>query len=149
MVGALVAYRAGAPFFDLDFMVERETGMTVADIFATRGEAAFRALEARLLPSALQDGAVTSLGGGTVMDDANWQLILERSVSVYLEVPFEVIWQRIGSNENRPLLAGRLRKEVEDLFERRRPRYEEASHRVDAGRSPDAVAEEVLALWSG
>jgi shikimate kinase len=149
VVGALVADRAHAPFFDLDLVVESEAGMSVPDIFASRGEAAFRALESRLLPSVLRDGAVAALGGGTAMDDANWQLIRERATSVYLELPFDAIWERVGRSESRPLLAGRLRKEVEDLFELRRARYEEASFRVDADRSPDAIATDLLALWSG
>jgi shikimate kinase len=147
VVGALVAYRAGAPFFDLDFMVESEAGMTVPEIFSSKGEAAFRALESKLLPAALRDGAVVALGGGTAMDDANWQLVHERAVSVYLELPFDTLWDRVGRSQNRPLVAGRLRKEVESLFERRRPRYEQASHKVDADRSPDEVATDVLALW--
>src|SRR5207302_11448601 len=83
VVGALVAYRARAPFFDLDFMIESEAGMTIPEIFARRGEAAFRILESRLLPDALKGGAVAALGGGTVMDDANWQLVRQRSMPVY------------------------------------------------------------------
>jgi shikimate kinase len=149
VVGALVAYRAGAPFFDLDFMIESEAGMTIPEIFSSRGEAGFRALESRLLPSTLREGTVVALGGGTSMDDANWQLIRDRATSVYLELPFATIWERVGRNENRPLVAGRLRKEVESLFDRRRPRYEQAAYRVDADRSPDDVATDVLALWSG
>lgn len=149
VVGALVAYRAGAPFLDLDFMIENEAAMSIPDIFARRGEAVFRSLESRLLPDALQSGAVAALGGGTVMDDANWQLIQQRSLPVYLELSFETIWERIGRSESRPLVAGRLRGEVADLFKRRRPRYEEATHRVDADRSPDEIAADLLALWPG
>ncbi len=149
VVGALVAERARAPFHDLDLMIENEAAMSIAEIFARRGEVEFRSLESRLLPDALEAGAVAALGGGTVMDDRNWQLIQQRSVPVYLELSFETIWERIGRTENRPLLAGRLRQEVADLFERRRPRYEEAAHRVDAGRSPDEVAADLLALWPG
>ena len=149
VVGALVAYRAHAPFFDLDFMIENEAAMSIPDIFTRRGEPAFRSLESRLLPQALQSGAVVALGGGTPMDDANWQLICERSLPVYLELPFETIWGRIGRSDSRPLVAGRLRREVADLFERRRPRYEEAEQRVDADRPPDEVATDLLALWPG
>ena len=144
-----MADRARAPFHDLDLMIENEAAMSIPEIFARRGEAAFRSLESRLLPDALHGGAVAALGGGTVMDDANWQLIQQRSVPVYLELSFETIWERIGRTENRPLIGGRLRGEVADLFERRRPRYEEAAHRVDAGRSPDEVATDLLALWPG
>ena len=148
VVGALVASRARAPFFDLDLMVESEAGMTISEIFAASGESGFRALESRLLPKALQPGAVVALGGGTAMDDGNWQVISERATSVYLEVPFETIWARVGNSETRPMVGGRLRNEVEGLFDRRRVRYETATHRVDADRSPDDVAEDVLALWS-
>ena len=147
VVGALVAYRANAPFYDLDFMIETEAGMTISEIFALRGEAAFRALESRLLPDALREGSVVALGGGTAMDDGNWALIRERSKTVYLEVPFESIWERIGRAEDRPLVAGRLRDEVKGLFDARRARYEQAEVMVNADRSPDDVASEVLALW--
>ena len=147
VVGALVAYRANAPFLDLDFVIESEAGMTIAEIFSMRGEAAFRALESKVLPEALRGGAVVALGGGTAMDDANWKVIRDRSTSVYLELPFEAIWRRIAASDGRPLITGRLKEEVQALFERRRARYEEASFRVDADRSPDDVATDVLALW--
>lgn len=149
VVGALVAYRAAVPFFDLDFMIENEAAMSIPDIFATRGEAAFRTLESKLLPDALQGDSVVALGGGTAMDDSNWHLIQSRSMPVYLELSFETIWERIGRSESRPLVAGRLRREVADLFEKRRPRYEQAAHHVDADRSPDEVATDLLKLWLG
>ena len=53
-----------------------------------------------------ESGTVVALGGGTVMDDANWRLVQQRSMPVYLELPFETIWERIGRAESRPLVAG-------------------------------------------
>ncbi len=147
VVGALVAYRANAPFYDLDFMVETEAGMTISEIFSSRGEAAFRALESKLLPEALSDRAVVALGGGTALNDDNWRVIRERSKTVYLSLPFESIWERIEGSRERPLVAGRVRDEVKALFDTRRARYEESTHVVDADRSPDDVAADVLALW--
>jgi shikimate kinase len=147
-LGGRVADRAGAPFCDLDTMIEGEAGMTIREIFATRSEAGFRALESRLLPEALQPGAVVALGGGTPVDDSNWRLITERALTVYLEVPFETIWKRIGPTSNRPLAIGRSRSELEALLDERRARYEQASHRVDADRRPDVIVDEVLKLWN-
>lgn len=149
VVGGLVAKLAGAPFFDLDHLVEDEAGMSIAEIFAARGEAEFRALERRLLPRALEPGAVAALGGGTVIDDGSWRLVSARATTVYLEVPFETIWKRICDQPGRPLLRDRTAADVEALFERRRPRYEQAAHRVDATRDAGIVADEVLRLWSG
>lgn len=149
VVGALVAERAHARFLDLDLMVEDRAGMPIADIFATRNETAFRSLEKELLPEALQPETVVALGGGVVIDDDNWALISDRATTVYLEAPFATLWRRVGHLPGRPLIAHRTRDEVEALFERRRARYEEAQHRVDAGRDPAAVAAEVSKLWSG
>lgn len=148
LIGALVAERTGSPFRDLDLLVEEAAGMPIADIFATGSEPAFRALEAQLLPSALVPGAVVALGGGAVMDDASWRLVSSRAVTVYLEAPFGTLWERIQAEPGRPLVSGRSPREVEALFERRRPRYEQAAHRVDGNRPADVVAAEVIRLWS-
>jgi shikimate kinase len=148
VVGAVIAERTKAPFHDLDLMVELEAGMTIPEIFATSGEAVFRELETRVMPRALQPGAVVALGGGSLIDDGNWRLVDREAYAVYLEVPFETMWQRIQARPGRPLASGRSRDEVLSLFERRRPRYEEAAHRVDGDRPPDVVAEEVITLWS-
>ena len=148
VVGVLVAQRAGALFHDLDFVIENEAGMSVSDIFATKGEAAFRAMESRLLPTLLQPGVVVALGGGAPIDDANWRLIVERSTTVFLDCGFKTIWSRINGSANRPLLASKSRAELEALLKQRRPRYLEAVHSVDADRPSDVVADEVLKLWS-
>ena len=148
LVGAVVAERTKAPFNDLDAMVEQEAGMTIPEIFATEGEPAFRSLETRVLPRALQPGTVVALGGGSLIDDGNWRLVLGHAHTVYLEVPFETMWQRIQARPGRPLASGRSRDEVLALFERRRPRYEQAAHRVDGDRPADLVADEVIKLWS-
>ncbi len=148
VVGAAIAERTRAPFHDLDLMVELEAGMTIPEIFATSGEAVFRELETRVMPRALQPGAVVALGGGSLIDDGNWRLVDREAYTVYLEVPFETMWQRIQARPGRPLASGRSRDEVLSLFERRRPRYEQAGHRVDGDRPPDVVAEEVITLWS-
>jgi shikimate kinase len=148
LVGALVAERAHARFFDLDTMVEDRAGMSIAEIFATHSEEAFRAFEKAALPTVLKPGAVAALGGGVVMDDDNWRLVADQATSVYLEVPFAVIWERVRHFHGRPLILNRSAAEVEELLERRRPRYEEATFTVDGTRPPGALADEVLQLWS-
>jgi shikimate kinase len=148
VVGVLVAQRAGAPFHDLDFVIENEAGMSVSDIFATKGEAAFRAMESRLLPEVLQPGSVVALGGGAPIDEANWKVILERSTTVFLDCGFKTIWDRISTSTNRPLLTSKSQAELEALLEERRPRYMEAIHCVDADRPADVVAEEIVNIWS-
>lgn len=148
VVGAMVAERAETRFIDLDTMVEHCAGMSIPEIFATHGEEAFRAFEKEALPGVLQPGAVVALGGGVVIDDENWRLVAQRATTVYIEVPFGVLWERIRHLRGRPLILDRTESEVEALLERRRPRYEQATFTVDGTQPPGAVAGEVLKLWS-
>ena len=147
-VGRLVAERVGAPFHDLDTLVERSAKMTVAEIWERDGEQEFRRLEALLLPQVLVPGAVAALGGGAPLPDANWKVVEERSLSVFLDAPFELIWQRIGGAVDRPLIRNRRAEEVAELLERRRPLYSRAAFTVDAGRLPSLIADEIFELWS-
>ena len=72
VVGEELAGRLGVPFIDLDTEIERETGSTVAQVFESEGESAFRALEAAaLVKASMQDPAVVSCGGGVVLEQAN------------------------------------------------------------------------------
>jgi shikimate kinase len=121
--------------------------MTIAELWDAEGEPAFRRLEARLLPDVLEPGAVASLGGGAPLSDANWRLIDERATSVFLDVPFAVLWERIGRQLHRPLIRSRSPAQVEALLESRRPLYSRATFTVDAGRDAESVAGEILELW--
>ena len=147
-VGRLVAERAGAPFRDLDRLIEQARGMGIAELWEAEGEPDFRRLEAALLPEVLQPGAVASLGGGAPLALENWRLIEELATSVFLDVPFKLLWERIGTDARRPLIRGRRPDEVEALLESRRPLYGRATFTVDAGRDAEAIADEVLRLWS-
>jgi shikimate kinase len=91
---------------------------------------------------------VVALGGGSLMNDTSWALVAGKAITIYLDVPFETIWDRIRKLPERPLASGRSHDEVMTLFERRRPRYEQALHRVDGDRPPAEVADEVIKLWS-
>jgi shikimate kinase len=146
-VGALVAARTGAPYRDLDAMIEERCGVPIAELFRRDGEAAFRDVEARLLPEALEPGAVVALGGGAPLRDDSWAVIRDRSLSVWLDVPLAELLARAGPGADRPLLGGRSEADLRAMLDARLPRYREADHRVDASRPPEAVAEEVALLW--
>src|SRR5438093_936665 len=105
-VGRLVSEWCGRSHVDLDAEIERETGMTVADLFATRGEPAFRALEREALRRVLAspDAPVVSLGGGTLLQrDARLEA-LERAIVVTLEASVDDVLSRTAAGPTRPLL---------------------------------------------
>jgi shikimate kinase len=125
-IGRLLAQRLGAAFVDTDVVIVSNHG-TIAEIFAGRGEQAFRQLEARAVAKAVEDArrqsTVISLGGGAVLDTGTQQL-LEQCTVVYLECDADTVAERIARNTGRPLLAGDAMERWAALFATRRPVYE-------------------------
>jgi len=71
-VGQLLSQRLDLPLVDTDWMVEREAGRSIPDIFAQDGEASFRALETRAArQAAAREGIVIATGGGMVLREEN------------------------------------------------------------------------------
>src|SRR5262252_6913398 len=68
-IGRRLGARLGIPFVDADTEIESAAGMSIADIFARHGEAAFRSGEARVIARLLNGGPqVLATGGGAVMN---------------------------------------------------------------------------------
>ncbi|HEY7523633.1 MAG TPA: bifunctional shikimate kinase/3-dehydroquinate synthase [Candidatus Limnocylindrales bacterium] len=114
VVGRRLAARHRATFVDLDASIEADTGRSIPDIFATDGEAAFRALERGAIADlgAADPGPevvrIVATGGGAVIDPRNrWQLYRGR-LAVWLDGRPEVLAQRLRRSIHvRPLVAGR------------------------------------------
>ena len=148
-VGRIVAERLGLSFVDLDETLEAREGMSVRDLFATRGEPAFRVLE-RALAKELAAGApcVVALGGGTVVDRETRHALLARGTLVTLEAPAAELAARLAGDASRPLLDGGDRVALlEALLAARRAAYAECHGRVSvASRTPAEVADGVVRI---
>jgi len=144
-VGALVARALGREFVDVDRVVERAAGISVAAIFARDGEAAFRVAEraavVRVLSSAKP--AVISLGGGALEDDATFADARSHTL-VWLKASVPTLAARLAGNGDRPLLAGDPLAKLQELAAAREPRYRQAHVIVDASLAPKGVAASVL-----
>ncbi|HMX95344.1 MAG TPA: shikimate kinase, partial [Elusimicrobiota bacterium] len=71
-VGRLLAERLGYAFFDTDDMIEKQTGLSIAEIFSKGTEASFRELETRTVNLlAVLDHAVIATGGGVPLRAGN------------------------------------------------------------------------------
>ena len=96
-VGRELGRRIGAPFFDLDDLVETAEKMSIKDIFAQHGEPYFRKRERDILRSThYLEEAVIATGGGTFTFEENIQFIQSEGVSIFLSAPYAVLRNRIG-----------------------------------------------------
>lgn len=127
-----------------DLIVGKSGGKSIAEIFETGGEAAFRKLEvdvSRDLQHA--DNVVISTGGGVVMNETVIGYLADNAEVVELYASFETLLQRIGRDIPRPLFEDE--QAARQLYELRKPLYNKyaAIHVSTDGKSIDGVAEEI------
>ena len=146
-VAAMLAHRLGRTFLDFDTEISRREGLTVAEIFAQYGEAAFRQLEHSLTEEvALFGGMVLAPGGGWVSQPATVALLRPASHMVYLKITPAGAIRRMGRRVGgRPLLQRpNPTGELERLLALRRSVYESADlvidvEHIDSQRVADSI----------
>ncbi len=134
-IGRRLATALDMPFCDADAEVEAAAGQSIAEIFATLGESAFRDGERKVIARLLDEPPhVLATGGGAFMNDETRALIQQKAVSVWLKVDVDVLVRRVGRKEVRPLLAGRdPARMLTDLAHQRYPIYAQADVTVETG----------------
>lgn len=149
--GQALARRLGWSFVDLDRRVEEAFGLSVREIFARHGEAAFRAEESRQLSEAAKQAhLVVATGGGTFVLEGNRALIQKTGVSVFLDVPWGEILRRLPDKwEERPLF--RTPQQALELYRARLPYYRLADFTVRPlfGEDAEALAGRIALLLRG
>jgi shikimate kinase len=145
-VARLLAERLGRRLADTDDELRRWTGRSIPELFASHGEAGFRDLERQVVEElATFHDLVISLGGGAVLRDDNVASLLLTGVLVHLDAPPEVLAARLEGDDDRPLLADDLDGQLRRTHAERYARYlDVADLTLDATRSPDIVAQDVL-----
>jgi shikimate kinase / 3-dehydroquinate synthase len=121
---ALAAARAaGLETTEIDSLMEAEFGTSIPEAFERHGEEGFRAREAEVVGSLLEqaDGGAIALGGGSVLS-GRIRAALSRHIVAWLEVDPGEAWRRIA-HSNRPLATSA--EDVARLLEERRDFYEE------------------------
>ena len=147
-VGRYLAAQLKIPFYDLDELIEQETGLDIPAIFRERGEAVFRELE-REVVSRLSGihGCIIATGGGTLVDPENLQHLRRHGEIICLTAAPERIVERVEGMEHRPLLwhADKLDR-IKEVMRIRAPVYAQVGEPIDTtDLSVEEVAAQVLA----
>lgn len=134
-VGRALAKSLHCNFFDLDDVIEQREQKSVAEIFASSGEPAFRRAESAALHALLQDrqpanDLVIALGGGAFIQPQN-RAVLESAgaITVLLEAPLEELRRRVG-NESKVRPLAQQQERFNELFAARRADYALARYKV-------------------
>lgn len=139
-LGKALARDLGLQFIDLDHYIENRYCCTVSQLFANRGEEAFRQIERNILHEVAEfEDVIISTGGGTPCFFDNMEYMNAQGITVFLEASADVIYTRLTiARTQRPLVANKtadeLRQYIAEMLERRTPYYTRAHHTFCANR---------------
>ncbi len=147
-VSLQLADMTGMPKMEMDQIITERENMTIAEIFAQKGEPYFRELETNLLREFGTTGPqIVSCGGGVAMNELNVEEMRKSGTIVCLSATPEVIYDRVKDSRERPLLNGNMNVEyIAKLMEERRPFYEKAADMIidTTHKRIDKIAEAIL-----
>lgn len=136
-VGKNLARKSGRKFIDMDTYIEEKAGMTVSEIFDRYSESGFRDMEHEAcLELAEMSDLVIASGGGAFTFERNVNAFKNKDRIVFLDVPLEVIKNRLKNDKTRPLLQRPDRdKAMRELYDKRYPIYKNAADIVITGQN--------------
>lgn len=119
-IGRLAARRMGFQAIDSDHEIERQEERTIAEIFATEGEARFREMEREFIERGHpRERMIVACGGGLVVQPGMLDLLKSKGVVICLHASIATVLERTQRSKTRPLLN------VEDPLERIKKLYAE------------------------
>jgi len=140
-IGPILANTLGWDFFDLDKLIENKTGKKIRDIFEQEGEGHFRKIETDTLREISESkNVIISLGGGTIANKENIEIMKNTGKIIYLKVSLDTVYHRLKYKKDRPALtksdSESLSKEemtnrINELMDTRAQYYEQADYTID------------------
>ena len=129
-----------------DQLIEEIEGRAIAEIFRDSGETYFRKLEKDVVGDVSErTGIIIDCGGGVVLDSENMVNLKRNGTVFFLSAPPERIYNNIKGQKHRPLLnVEDPQAKIGALLSARQSFYEKADIIIDADKSIDLIAEDIL-----
>lgn len=145
-VGKILARKLGLAYLDSDEEIVRKENMTIPEIFDKMGEPYFRKSEAETIKDLINHKSVISCGGGAMLNPDTAKNVSENGgIIVFIDVPFDVCYERIKGDTNRPLASNSTREQLLERYNTRYPIYiKNSTVRVECDCSPIESAERII-----
>lgn len=139
-VGRILAEKIDRELIDTDRLIEEKTGQKIPDIFASKGEEAFRRLETDVLADMTKlSGKVISTGGGVVTVPMNLRLLRRNSRVIFINRPLDEL-----ATDGRPLSqSGNLKL----MLRKRLPLYRQCADLEIPFLSSEQVASRIFEYY--
>ena len=143
-VGRELAALMDKPFTDMDSYIEKKAGMTIPEIFAEKGEKAFRTMETSAVKELAASDEVVACGGGAMLKSENAEAAAAGGIVVYLDADYETCYKRISGDKNRPIVMANTKESLEGIYNDRKALYTANSQiSIKAEGTPAQIAEKI------
>jgi XRE family transcriptional regulator, aerobic/anaerobic benzoate catabolism transcriptional regulator len=147
-VGTILARSLKVPFYELDALIVKDTGLSLREIFDLEGENYYRAVEERILERVLKKtSGVIAAGGGLVMNPNSLLRLKLHTFVVWLQAAPETLIDRVQTGKDKRRLSAHpdVRKQLKAILDRRTPRYAQADLVVNTtDKSAEAISRTIL-----
>ncbi len=147
-VGNILARSLKVPFYELDALIVKDTGLSLREIFDLEGENYYRAVEERILERVLKKtSGVIAAGGGLVMNPNSLLRLKLHTFVVWLQAAPETLIDRVQTGKDRRRLSAHpdVRKQLKAILDRRTPHYAQADLVVNTtDKSPEAISKTII-----
>ena len=144
-LGKLAAKKLGCGFFDTDELIVERENMSIPEIFAQKGEAYFRRVEADVVKSVCGKTAVIACGGGAMLNPESAKSAADAGAVVFLDVDFDTCYERICGDSNRPIAASSSKEELLERFNARHEIYlRHSTIHIESSGSPVQISDMIV-----
>ncbi len=149
-IGKNLAKKLKYNFIDVDNLIEINEGMSINLIFKNKSESYFRKIESEITTSVLKKtNTVISLGGGAFLNNSIRRIIKKSSISFWLDVPIDLLINRLKRSKKRPLLNNKnISESVKKIYFERKKIYNEADFKIKCKPfKTEEVVDKILKLY--
>ena len=148
-IGYLVSKKLNLTFFDIDHLIEKETGMNIVNIFKEKGEKYFRDLEEKItLETLKKNNKIISLGGGGFLNKKIRKEILINHFSFWLSWDESILIKRMVANKKRPLVVKSTEQEIKQLIKKRAKIYSRAQFKINCNKlTKNEILKKIIKIY--
>jgi shikimate kinase len=152
-LGKKIAKKTNNLFLDMDAEIEKNTQLSIADIFLQHGESYFRELENKLLTTIEAKNYIVSTGGGVPCFLNNMEIMKASGLTVFINLPPKTLVSRLlNEKDKRPLIQNtapeNLLTEIEERLNQRLPYYQQAHIIFNPLQQSEEELIEQIMLWA-
>ena len=148
-IGSLVAKKLNLEFIDIDNEIEKNSGISIKEIFKNKGENYFRELEEKITLNKLKlNTVVISLGGGAFMNQQIRKEVLKKHISFWLNWDAQILINRIRNSAKRPIAYKSSNDKLIEMINKRSGIYSKALYEIKCdNHSKNEIVKKVLKIY--